>query len=235
MNESQLIRHIKAHIARGDKAKDKAEQHYIAAGQYLKQLKDDCPDQKVFLEKVEREIGIGKSRAYELIQIGDGRKTIEQVQDQTNVRKIKHRQSVRSGTDKDADDPEASAAAMKAAFADDDAQAKGTPRCTFCGRCPHHAEVLIVSSDGVHAICAGCVACVDMIRKRRERAAPLNGTPTTTKPPLTPALRSSPLRSGENADDPATSAEVMKAKFANDDRLDIPEWMLRKPKAAAAS
>ena len=34
-------------------AKDKAEQHYISAGQHLKQLKDDCPDQKTFLEKVE--------------------------------------------------------------------------------------------------------------------------------------------------------------------------------------
>ena len=41
----------------GDKAKDKAEQHYIAAGQYLKELKDDCPDQKTFLEKVEKEAG----------------------------------------------------------------------------------------------------------------------------------------------------------------------------------
>jgi len=29
MNESQLVRTIKAHIERGDKAKDKAEQHYI--------------------------------------------------------------------------------------------------------------------------------------------------------------------------------------------------------------
>ncbi len=37
------------------------------------------------------------------------------MRDQTNVRKIKHRQSVRSGTD-NADDPEASAEAMKAKF-----------------------------------------------------------------------------------------------------------------------
>jgi hypothetical protein len=29
MNASQLIRTIKAHIEKGDKARDKAEQHYI--------------------------------------------------------------------------------------------------------------------------------------------------------------------------------------------------------------
>jgi hypothetical protein len=44
MNEAQLIRTIKAHIDRGDKARDKADQHYIAAGQYLKQLKADTDD-----------------------------------------------------------------------------------------------------------------------------------------------------------------------------------------------
>jgi len=44
------------------------------------------------------------------------------VRDQTNVRKIKHRKSVRSGTD-NADAPEASAEAMKAKFAAADADA----------------------------------------------------------------------------------------------------------------
>jgi hypothetical protein len=77
MNQSQLVRTIKAHIAKGDKAKakDKAEQHYIAAGQYLKQLKDGCPDQKTFLEKVEREI------------VGGGRKTVAEVRADTAKRR----------------------------------------------------------------------------------------------------------------------------------------------------
>jgi|SRR5262245_28619158 len=120
MNESQLIKTIKAHIARGDKAKDKAEQHYIAAGQYLKQLKDDCPDQKTFLEKVEKEIGIGKSRAYELIQIGDGRKTLDEIRADTAKRVAKHEQSCPLANGQNAGDPEASAEAMKAKFADAD-------------------------------------------------------------------------------------------------------------------
>src|SRR5262245_6835381 len=38
-NKSQLVRTIKAHIAAGDKAKDKAEQHYVSASQHLKTLK----------------------------------------------------------------------------------------------------------------------------------------------------------------------------------------------------
>lgn len=37
--QAQLITTIKAHIAKGDKASEKAEQHYIAAGQHLKTLK----------------------------------------------------------------------------------------------------------------------------------------------------------------------------------------------------
>ena len=37
--QASLINKIKVHIAKGDKAAEKAEQHYVAAGQYLKQLK----------------------------------------------------------------------------------------------------------------------------------------------------------------------------------------------------
>jgi hypothetical protein len=124
--QAALISRIKAHIAKGDNeskkaehASKKAEQHYIAAGQHLKELKGDL-SQAEFLEIVREKIGIGKSRTYELLAIADGTKTVDQVRDQTNVRKIKHRQSVRSGTD-NADEPEASAEAMKAKFAVDDA------------------------------------------------------------------------------------------------------------------
>src|SRR5262249_45072404 len=39
MNESQLVQAIKVHIAKGDKAADKADQHYRSAGQHLKTLR----------------------------------------------------------------------------------------------------------------------------------------------------------------------------------------------------
>ena len=75
--EQQLIQTIKAHIAKGDKAKDKVEQHYIAAGQHLKTLKGQHGGTWTEWEALLKEkIGIGKSRASELMQIADGRKTV---------------------------------------------------------------------------------------------------------------------------------------------------------------
>ena len=127
MNESQLVGAIKAHIAKGDKAKDKAEQHYIAAGQYLKQLKDDCPDQQTFLEKVEKEIGIGKSRAYELLQIGDGRKTVEEIRADTAKRVAKHEQSCPLANGQNARRPRSLSRAHEGSFAELDGVALEEP------------------------------------------------------------------------------------------------------------
>jgi hypothetical protein len=98
----QLIRTIKAHIAKGDKAKDKAEQHYIAAGQHLKTLKaqrDVASGTWTEWEALlKTKIGIGKSRASELMQIADGRKTVAGVRADTAERTRQARISpLRSG------------------------------------------------------------------------------------------------------------------------------------------
>jgi hypothetical protein len=80
MNETQLVAAIKAHIAKGDKAQDKAEQHYIAAGQHLKTLKAQHEGSWAEWEALLKErVGIGKSRASELMLIADGTKTVAQV------------------------------------------------------------------------------------------------------------------------------------------------------------
>lgn len=75
-----LIAKIKAHIARGDKATEKAEQHYIAAGQYLATLKEahtgTWAEWEVLLKD---KVDISTGRASELMQIADGRKTVEGV------------------------------------------------------------------------------------------------------------------------------------------------------------
>ena len=123
MNESQLIQTIKAHIAKGDKAKDKAEQHYIAAGQHLKTLKARHGGSWAEWEELlKTKIGIGKSRASELMRIADGRKTVEQVRADTAERTAKTRalqsSPLRSG--ENADDPKTSADAMRARFAETD-------------------------------------------------------------------------------------------------------------------
>src|SRR5262245_56768871 len=118
-----LIRTIKAHIAKGDKAKDKAKQHYIAAGQHLKTLKASHGGSWAEWEELlKTKIGIGKSRASELMRIADGTKTVEQVRADTADRTAKTRalqsSPLRSG--ENADDPETSADAMPARFAETD-------------------------------------------------------------------------------------------------------------------
>src|SRR6516162_4145672 len=78
--QQDLIKTIKAHIAKGDKAQDKAEQHYIAAGQHLKTLKAEHTGSWSEWEALLRDrVGIGKSRASELMAIADGTKTLAEV------------------------------------------------------------------------------------------------------------------------------------------------------------
>ena len=89
-NQAQLIRTIKAHIAAGDKAAEKSEQHYIAAGQHLHTLKAEHGGTWAEWEKLlKTKVGIGKSRASELMAIADGTKTLEEVRAVTARRTAK--------------------------------------------------------------------------------------------------------------------------------------------------
>jgi hypothetical protein len=93
VNEQQIIRAIKAHIAKGDHASEKAEQHYIAAGQHLKTLKAEHDGTWAEWEELlKTKIGIGKSRASELMQIADGTKTLTDIRAATaeRNRRLRH-------------------------------------------------------------------------------------------------------------------------------------------------
>jgi hypothetical protein len=85
LNSQQLIRIIKAHIAKGDKAAEKSEQHYIAAGQHLKALKaehDAAGGTWAEWEQLLKDkVGIAKSRASELTAIADGRSLVARIPD----------------------------------------------------------------------------------------------------------------------------------------------------------
>jgi hypothetical protein len=83
-NETQLVKTIKAHLAKAEKYQSKAEEHFITAGQYLMTLKGNSPDQATFLQIVKEQIGLGKSRTYELLQIADGTKTVKEVRERSN-------------------------------------------------------------------------------------------------------------------------------------------------------
>jgi hypothetical protein len=145
MESEQRWKAVKAHVAKGDKAKDKAEQHYIAAGQHLAALKAQHDEEggtwAQWEVKVKEKAGIGKSRASELMQIASGTKTVEQVRTEKakSVRQLRARTSpLRSGENADepgqshakarqlssplisggnAPDPEVGAADMKKKFA----------------------------------------------------------------------------------------------------------------------
>jgi uncharacterized protein with GYD domain len=107
INETQLVKTIKAHLAKAEKYQSKAEEHFITAGQYLMTLKGNSPDQATFLQIVKEQIGLGKSRTYELLQIADGTKTGAEIQQANAERKAKERAklSVTSRTNGDHDMP----------------------------------------------------------------------------------------------------------------------------------
>jgi hypothetical protein len=99
MNEAQLVRSINVLIAKGDKASDKAQQFYVAAGQHLKTLKENHTTSWKDWERVLKEkCHLSTGRASELMQIADGRKTVAavRVSKAESVRKLRSRSSLRS-------------------------------------------------------------------------------------------------------------------------------------------
>ncbi len=98
----QTIRRIKACIEKGDKAAERANDLYVTAGQHLLSLKQQHDAAKgtwAQWEELLKKVGIGKSRASELMQIADGRKTVTEVRALTGDRTRKSRESspLRSG------------------------------------------------------------------------------------------------------------------------------------------
>jgi hypothetical protein len=64
-------------IEKGDQAYDKAEEFYKAAGLHIAECKRRKPDDMTWPEFCKQCLKVGRSRADELIMIGDGRKTLD--------------------------------------------------------------------------------------------------------------------------------------------------------------
>ena len=80
--ESLLVRYIKAHVRKGDQAKNKSDQHYIAAGRYLITLKVSyAPSWEAWEDLLRIKVGLSTGRASELMQIADGRKSVQEIRD----------------------------------------------------------------------------------------------------------------------------------------------------------
>jgi hypothetical protein len=118
-DEEQRWKAVRVCIAKGDKARRKAENFYIAASQHLKALKD-AHDARggTWVEweaLVKQRAGIGKSRASELLQIADGTRTASEVAAATTERSKKHRALSPLRNGENAPDPEVAAEAKKTA------------------------------------------------------------------------------------------------------------------------
>ena len=93
---AEHCRRIKAHIAKGDKAVEKADEHYKAAGIYLKELKAEHGGTWAKWETLlKSKVGISTGRASELMQVADGRKTVEKLRADKaeSVRQVRARAS----------------------------------------------------------------------------------------------------------------------------------------------
>ncbi len=90
-----LLKAIKEAVARGDKAKVRAENFYITAGQHLKNLKENFNygGWSGWEQMLRVRCNLSASRASELMAIADGRKTLEQVRASTAKRVMKHAKS----------------------------------------------------------------------------------------------------------------------------------------------
>src|SRR5262249_35152978 len=80
---------------------------------------------------------------YELLVIADGTKTVEQTRGETNVRKVKHRQSVRSRTDNAGQPSTSHAVAVVDPDDDDDAFLEGWAR---------HSRLPAPRAEGGHVV-----------------------------------------------------------------------------------
>ncbi|GHE49985.1 hypothetical protein GCM10019059_06570 [Camelimonas fluminis] len=85
-----LGQEIKARIEAGDKAMGKAEDHYLAAGLQLaearRRVAGDGGSFRAFLDNH----GIGRSRAYDILAVTDGRKTFDGIRAKAAERAAKH-------------------------------------------------------------------------------------------------------------------------------------------------
>jgi hypothetical protein len=77
-----LARRVKALIEKGDRAAEKAEQFYKAAGIHIKEIKEQSEDWETI---VRERCGLGRSRAYELMAIADGKTTLEKLRERSNT------------------------------------------------------------------------------------------------------------------------------------------------------
>lgn len=86
-----LAKNIATHLDKARKSEEKAQQHYTAAAEYLAEAQAACDESgfKAFQKKFCPDIG--RSRAYELLAVVRGKKTLGEVKNSTRERQRRHR------------------------------------------------------------------------------------------------------------------------------------------------
>jgi hypothetical protein len=87
----KLGKEIGAHLDKARKCEDKAEQHYTAVAQLLRQAQKLCDDGAFTAFKAKFCPDLGRSRAYEILAIATGKKSIKQVRAATRERTARSR------------------------------------------------------------------------------------------------------------------------------------------------
>jgi hypothetical protein len=97
----QIGAQAKAHITAGDKAKEKAEQHYKAAGLYLIAARERVKSEgKHWVAWLREHVRVAPSTAYEIIAIADGTKTVEDIKKERRDRDWKRREKQKDASDR---------------------------------------------------------------------------------------------------------------------------------------
>ena len=99
--ETLLVRHIRAHVRQGEKAKERAdqarkktEQHFVAAGIYLTTLKVNyAPTWQQWETILKVKVHLSTGRASELMQIASGKKSLQEIRDNDAEKHRRLRQS----------------------------------------------------------------------------------------------------------------------------------------------
>ena len=103
MTQDELAKRIKVLVEKGDHAKEKAEQFYIAAGLYLITLRQEHKGSWAqWAVLVRKKCGLGKSRASELMRIAGGHTSVAEVRSAKaeSMRNVRAASPQRGGEDK---------------------------------------------------------------------------------------------------------------------------------------
>jgi len=223
-----LTRKISVLLDKADRADEKAEQFRIAAGLHIQAVKRLWPDH--WLEMIEKDCKVGRSRIYEIEAIADGRTTVEKVrsdnaQRQRISRERRKVESVTSRTEpepkpgsvEDDRDTEIVNAKLAELFVMGDDRIvrlrnepghKAAPTFREARSLAYGVGLQLEERDGIFALCDE--EDEDWTRRFRDLTAVciyvavikevVSGTPAETTPEVT--------------DDAATSGEEMKARHA---------------------